>query len=206
MIDLVAYNIAKDLTTTLSFTDKWSGLVKPLRKKIKDKESVFPVSISNTAECSQSDYTALIPDSTKKSVIYIEKTGDVQLQHLSINRQMFNATLRVVCWYNLDKITGGDYISEDIIVQEVYKNIPKRIDNLDNVKQIHIEPTNIIYGSDVFSAYTYDEVKTQYGLHPYGYFAIDIDVWGVVLTCQPDINPITGCKTGMGEHQNYNND
>ena len=204
MIDKIAYEIAKSISTTLSFSDKWAGLTKPLRKKVRDRDTVFPVAINTISSCSQSDYTALTPDNTKKSVLYIENTGDVALDisTLSQGKELVTTTLRVVCWYNLDMITQGAYISEDYIVNEVYKNIPKTLPDsmFDNVKSVHISPLRVVYGSDIFSQYTYDEIKTQYGLHPYGYFAIDIEVWYVILTCLDDINPLTGCKTGMGEH------
>jgi len=61
--------------------------------------------------------------------------------------------------------------------------------------------TGVVYGSDIVSAYTYNEIKTQFNTHPYGLFAVDLDVWYVPVHCQIPVNPVSGCVTGSGNHE-----
>lgn len=205
MIDKIAYEIVKNLSANVNFFDKWAGLVRPMRKKVQNVDKTFPVAINTPSNCSQSDYVSLVPDSSKKSIVYIEMVNapvvDVQRHH---SKQM-SATLRLVVWYNLDLITAGQYVSEDILVDQVMDFMPNMLSNtlVNGAQSIHIQPNTIIYGTEIVSQYTYEEIKSQFGTHPYGIFAIDLDVWWIAVHCQPSIGVETGCVTGKGNHAEY---
>lgn len=205
MIDKIAYELVKDLAGNVSFIDKWAGLVRPLRKKVQNSDKVFPVAINTPSNCEQSDYTALVPDSTKRSIVYIEQLTPPVVDILRHNSKQMSATLRLVVWYNLDLITAGEYVSEDILVDQVLDWLPKRLtDSLFNgAKQVHFLPTGVIYGTELVSQYTYNEIKYQFGTHPYGMFGIDLDVWYIATHCQFPVGIDTGCITGKGNHEDY---
>jgi hypothetical protein len=203
MIDKISYELVNYLASKVEFIDKWAGLVKPMHKKVQTEDKVFPVAINTPVNCNQSDYMALVPDSSKSSIVYVEKQGDLTVISSTSNYEQINTTLQLVVWYNLDRITEGDYISEDVLVDRILDWLPKRLaDNLFvGCKQVHFEPINILYGTDIVSKYTYNEIKTQFGIHPYGIFAIDIDCWYVATHCSKAITPIVGCMSGKGNHE-----
>ncbi len=117
--------------------------------------------------------------------------------------KMLSAQLRLIVWYNLDLITAGEYISEDVLTDQVLDWIPKRMaDSLFvGVKQVHFIVTGVQYGTDIVSQYTYNEIKTQFATHPYGMFAVNLDVWYINTHCQIPIATEDGCITGTGDHE-----
>ena len=76
MIDKIAYEIVKSLSVTVDYVDRWTGLVRAMRKRVQNIEKVFPVAINTPENCNQSDYKALVPDNSKRSVVYVEKLGN----------------------------------------------------------------------------------------------------------------------------------
>lgn len=202
MIDKISYELVKYLSEKVDFVDKWAGLVKPMRKRVQTADKVFPVAINTPTTCSQDDYMALVPDSGKKSVVYVEKLSDPIIEMPNKRYKHVSATIRLVVWYNLDKITKGAYVSSDILTDEMLGAIPRMLpDSLFNgAKQVHFLPTGIIYGADIVSQYTFNEAKTQFNTHPYGIFAIDMDIWYIGTHCQSPLTPETGCVTGKGNH------
>lgn len=205
MIDKISYEFVKKLSENLTFFDVWAGLVRPMRKKVQTVDKVFPVAINIPENCDQNDYKALVPDSNKKSIAYIEVLSAPTVEIRRHASKQMTAQLRLVIWYNLDKITAGSYISEDILVDQVLDLMPHRLSDslFQGVSQVHIEPTNITYGTDIVSQYTYNEIKTQFGTHPYGIFAIDLDVWYISFHCQLPIDIEEGCVTGKGNHETH---
>lgn len=203
MINKIAYELVNHLATNIPFFDKWAGLVKPLRKKVQAADKVFPVAINTPSNCDQSDYTALVPDSNKRSIAYVEQIGETKIITENHGVRQMSANLCLVVWYNLDKITGGELLSEDALVDEVLTNLPRRLsDSLFNgAKQVHVNTEGIIYGTDIMNKYTYKEIKTQFGMHPYGVFAIMLEVWYLTTHCQIAINPTDGCISGKGSYQ-----
>lgn len=205
MIDKIAYELVKAVAAAINFDDKWAGLVRPLQKKVQNADKIFPVAINTPATCDQNDYTALVPDSTKKSIMYIEKKGNQEVTLDRKSYQYVTVPLQLVLWYNLDLITKGEYISEDVLADKILEVLPNKLsDSLFNgVKQVRIFPTAITYGSEVVSQYTYNEIKTQFCMLPYGFLAIDIEVTYISTHCQRDLTISTGCVTGVGNHETY---
>lgn len=203
MIDKISYEFVKKLSENIDFFDYWSGLVRPMRKKVGNADKVFPVAINTPENCDINDYKALVPNDTKMSIAYIEMLSAPSVEILRHTSKQMTAQLRLVVWYNLDKITSGAYVSEDMLVDNVLDVMPHRLaDSLfQGVMQVHIEPTNILYGADIVSKYTYNEIKTQFATHPYGLFAIDLDVWYISFHCQLPIDIEEGCVTGKGNHE-----
>ena len=203
MIDKISYELVKNLASNVAFIDKWAGLVKPLRKKVQQTDKIFPVAINTPSNCDQNDYMALVPDSTKRSIVYVEQIGSAQVESITSHYEQMAATIRLVVWYNLDRITEGEYLSEDKLVDQILDWLPKRLSDslFVGAKQVHLLPTGVVYGAEIVSAYTYNEIKTQFAMHPFGLFAIDLDVWYVTTHCSRGIVPAVGCETGKGNHE-----
>jgi len=205
MIDKIAYELVKHLSENVGFIDKWAGLVKPMRKQVQKVEKVFPVAINTPSACDLSDYTALVPDNSKMSVVYAEIVSAPTVEVMRHTSKQMAATIRLVVWYNLDLITAGGYISSDSVVDQIFEHLPKRLPDsaFTGVKQVHFQPVSITTGAEVVSQYTYNEVKTQFTTHPYGIFAIDIDVWYITTHCQLPFGNEEGCVSGKGGHEDY---
>lgn len=208
MIDKIAYEIVKNLSTKVNFFDSWAGLVKPMRKMVQKTEKVFPVSINTPSTCDQSDYTALVPDSKKRSIAYIEMVQSPTVDIMRHGSRQMSAQLRLVVWYNLDLITAGAYVSDDIVLDQILKSIPHTLSDslFSGASKVHLMATGISYGADIVSMYTYNEVKNQFVTHPYGICAIDLDVWYITTHCQNPLDISAGCTTGKGNHKTYSTD
>lgn len=128
MIDKIAYELVKSISTNVGFIDKWAGLVKPMRKMVQKTEKVFPVAINTPSNCDQSDYTALVPDDTKRSVAYIEMIQSPTVDVIRHGSRQLSAQLRLVVWYNLDRITVGKYVSEDMLVDQIFRSLPQEVE------------------------------------------------------------------------------
>ena len=196
MISEIANQLVKSLLLSVQFSDKVAGLVVPMKKSVNKVEKVFPVAINTPTDCNMSVYTDLVPDSTKTSIIYCEHIGDIAMENALRNVWITSATLRLVCWYNMDRINQGKFVDEGIIANNVLSQIPKRLrDNLFTyVRSVLLSPERIIFGAEIFSKYTYDEVRTQFMTLPYGAFAIDIDVQYVMNKCAETLIPILKCN------------
>ena len=205
MIDKIAYEIVKSLSVNVDYVDRWTGLVRPMRKRVQNIEKVFPVAINTPENCNQSDYKALVPDNSKRSVVYVEKLGNPTVEMFRRHYKNMAAQLRIVCWYNLDMITEGAYVSEDVLVDKMLEKLPSRLSDslFSGVSQVHIQPTSILYGAEIVSQYTYNEIKSQFVTHPYGIFAIDLDVWYISTHCQAGLGLNEGCVTGNGNHETH---
>ncbi len=199
MIDKISYELVKYISQNVSFVDKWAGLVRPLRKKVQTADKVFPVAINTPTNCDLSDYMALVPDRDKKSIVYVEMITQPTID-TDKSYKFMSAQLRLVVWYNLDLITSGSYISEDVLADQILDWIPRRLPDASfiGVKQVHFLITGLVYGTDIVSQYTYNEIKTQFATHPYGIFGVNLDVWYVSTHCQTPVDVSGTCITGKG--------
>ena len=195
MISEIAYQLIKDLSTKLSFTDKWAGLVVPMRKMVDKKEKILPVIVQAHTDCDYSDYMDLVPDSTKGSIMYAEKIGDIELTQIRPNYFMANANLRIVVWYNLNRITAGVFVDEGVIASNVLSHIPRSLSNslFDYVKSVNIFPSGVVTGAEIFSKYTYDEVRTQFVTFPFGAVAVDVNIQYLINKCALTLIPSEVC-------------
>lgn len=195
MISEIAQQLVNTFVSSVPFADKVAGLVIPLRKMDNKTEKIFPAAINTDKSCDYSTFTALVPDSSKKSIIYCEKIGDITLEQRTPNYWIANANLRLFCWYNLDLINEGQYIDEGVIIGNIITQIPRSLpDNLFTyVKKVRIYVDGVTTGSDLFLKYTYNEVKTQFMTFPYGAFAIDVSVQYVLNKCATTLFPLPTC-------------
>ncbi|HJV19283.1 MAG TPA: hypothetical protein VJ552_05335 [Sediminibacterium sp.] len=160
----------------------------------------FPVSSFTTAEqCASktADLYALIPDSKKKGILYFEENGPISPVEKKTSGQVYQSRLRVICWINPERITTasnkstvGVAIMNDIIkkltAQSFFHDTTNKLFSSVLVQIESIPPTSPL----LFSKYDYSEANTQFLMHPYDYFGIDLSVqYMVPFSCINNYSP-----------------
>ena len=186
-------NIIKGHIDNLDFVDKIAGLTAALTFDIitRDKENnptsmqkTVPIACCVTPEDCQKEgaYNDLMPNSAYKTVIYFED-GGVTFERSESNWKYYKSNLRLVCWINIEKITGSTCKSENPctyaahIIAEIIRALPEFPENAHGpIEKVYSEITNqLVRSPSIFSAYTYDEKHVQYLMAPYDYFALTIE-------------------------------
>ena len=104
----------------------------------------------------------------------------------------------MVGWLNLAKLGVTDCSWSAIAVLAIIAQLPDTYFNLNNVytRCIITEISEAEKLPAIFSKYSYDEAVTQYLLHPFDYFALDITIDYVVPRACIDaiiLNPAINC-------------
>lgn len=184
-------NILKAQITGLPFVDKISGLVRPLKIEVVGANNVkalkvFPIAsdVSNEA-CIKGAYKDLIPDSKYRSIIYFEDAG-VTMTYREKRWVAFTSRLTLVCWLNLSKLMDCDYHTGSTeAILSIMSNLPEGVIQDDLYREIRITSiSEVVKSNSIFGRYTYDEVKTQYLLYPFDFFALNMVVdFRINLAC-----------------------
>lgn len=195
MITDIAYELVKEIVSNSSFIDRWTGVVIPMKKSVNGTEKVFPVAHNTPSTCDLSDYTSLVPDSDKAGICYCEVVSQPVFEPLYSTVRLVNASLRVVLWYNLDRVNAGFHTDESVLLGNVMQWIPRSLPDylFTSVKNVNIYIDNVSSGVDLFSKYSYDEVRTQFVTHPYGAVAIDLSIQYTSTNCATQIIPTLKC-------------
>lgn len=171
------------------YVDKLAGLVKRIEKvetytdTVDGVESTFRVGKSfpaycqlSTDECETGDYTDLVPNDTRASIIYFEDGGSVMIDHKA-GKYQYESTLRIVCWLNLKRFNAPGCSLSQYIVPQLIHALPKGPFNDGDFLTIQlVTASEQPKDANIFAKYTYDEPKTQYMMYPFDFFAIDIRV------------------------------
>jgi hypothetical protein len=223
--------------TALSFADKYAGIVKTINIAVDNQTDTgivkrYPVACNVVnGDCANIGlYNELVPDDTKKSVIYWEMIQPMYNAGYTKTNDFYNkrfkGVARLVVWLNLSKLgidecNGAIYaipILEKILTKRgkiqsgVYENSILRIEPKGLVKQ----DINTIFGG-----YDYPKIKNYY-LYPFDFFAIDVNFTleqclskggtfptGAALDCVNQIPEIEVCKSlsfdGVNEFINCTN-
>jgi hypothetical protein len=223
--------------TALSFADKYAGIVKTINIAVDNQTDTgivkrYPVACNVVnGDCANIGlYNELVPDDTKKSVIYWEMIQPMYNAGYTKTNDFYNkrfkGVARLVVWLNLaklgiDECNGAIYaipILEKILTKRgkiqsgVYENSILRIEPKGLVKQ----DINTIFGG-----YDYPKIKNYY-LYPFDFFAIDVNFTleqclskggtfptGAALDCVNQIPEAEVCKSlsfdGVNEFINCTN-
>lgn len=126
----------------------------------------------------------MTPDSSYFGQVYFED-GGVNPIGREGRMHKYRSRLRMVVWLNTKMVVkkdGYDQLPGQSIALAVWNDITTRFATLEFTKQgyyqrFQVKPGNVpIQGATVFSAYTFDENANKYLMHPYEFFAIDLDV------------------------------
>lgn len=175
-------NILKDFIAPLPFIDVLAGLVQTIEdnQPVEDGPAVrnrFPMSYNHnlTDACRLGEERQLIPDSSKKSIIYFEDNGSVVGQAGRNGDVEVTGNVRLVAWLNRSRLTGDKY---DLISGYCMSAICGRLDlkfkNMGIFKRLTVRPVRFPpQDANLFSRYTYDETVRQFLMPPFEVFAID---------------------------------
>jgi len=167
-------DIFTDALAALSFKDTLVGEVYPLEKRIGDKIKIYPVSLQTPSTCDNSDYVDLVPNDTKKSIIYLEK-GNTTVDDQDRRYAHMRESWRLVVWLHT-KIIDQTKKTPYPYMQEVYSLIPTEYGNLDEYINVFLHFTGMVTDKSIFSRYTYNEVEKQFLIYPFSFFAFDYDI------------------------------
>lgn len=184
MLYKIARKLTDDYIDTLSFADRTGGLVRVMKDSRKGGKT-FPVEINRDKAVGDMQYLrALTPDSTKKSIMYWEVGSPPDLIEAHNAYNSYQATLKLVCWFNYQKV-DPDMYDESFLIAEIKKTIPFKIGSFDCLAAVtcNHEGQDENKG-DIFSAYTYNEQETQFFTYPYDYFVMNFEItYRVVNDC-----------------------
>ena len=190
MIQTIVKRLVTDIQA-LNFVDLAAGIVRP-QKEMKGTHDnpvlkVYPVYFNDTkTTCNPNDYISLVPDSSKKGIVYFEDKGTTMSQDKDFF--VMSSQVRLVGWFNL-KLIDTTLTNADTLLLRVAKAIPRKLSNADNINSIIIECTgNEQKSPAIFSDYTFVEEKTQYTMYPFDYFAINYEIgYRIHRSCINDI-------------------
>lgn len=195
-------SILKSKIETLSFVDKIAGLVRPVRIEVMGPnetkvQKIYPISSDVSSEQCPQKYRDLIPDSSYTSILYFEDNG-ITLTERNNRWVSFNSRLTLVGWLNLKKIFDCQtYTGSTECILSILSQLPEVPFSDGNYRDIRIIALSEVPKSNaIFSRYTYDEIKTQYLLYPFDYFALNMSVdFRINIACveQFKLNPCTKC-------------
>lgn len=178
--------------TALPWVERYSPLAIPVKINISATDqkvitAIYPVSRKVDGQsCLSGNYYDLVPDSSKKSVVYWMQTGDVDVTAVRWNdytNDMFfrySASVKLVAWINLKLLGAGCTFDPTLPVRELIRAIALSGSDF-TVNSIVTDPKRI------FSGLSYENMQELY-LFPYyavaieGVFAFDagsdcIDEW-----------------------------
>jgi len=181
-------NLISSDILALPFVDKYAGIVRTVTLGVGDgvtsTDKKFPISCDVTpADCNNpASFQDLVPDDSKKSVIYWEELQPMQVVGYTPTKDYFNrkmqGTARLVVWLNLAKLGQTNCNTPIQILLELERVITKQLKitggefdgNLTWIMPSKIVPSDI---NTIFGKYTYPTKKNYY-LYPFDFFAIDV--------------------------------
>jgi hypothetical protein len=195
-------NILKSQIELLPFIDKIAGLVRPLKVEVPGPNNTkvlktYPIASDVTSEaCISGAYKNLIPDSKYKSIIYFEDAG-ITMTYREKRWVSFTSRLTLVCWLNLSKLMDCDYHTGSTeAILSIMANLPEGVIQSGVYREIRITSiSEVVKSNAIFGRYTYDEIKTQYLLYPFDFFALNMVVdFRINLSCVEEFKlGLCGC-------------
>lgn len=189
-------HILKEKLKTLPFVDVLAGMAQTLTMEdVSETGAVtvsrFPVSYDHDVmECEGAEIS-LLPDSSKKSIIYFEDFGISTTGRLH-GQTGYSSNVRLVAWINRAKLVGDHYkeISGRVMATIIDVLAGKNPQNIGMFTRLTIEVARIQpQDAGIFGKYTYKETDRQYLRPPFEFFAIDfIAKFYVPAKCLDGIN------------------
>lgn len=195
--------LADALASTLSslnFISRAAGCVDVLSRPLgNDKFQKIPASkvihkdaVASVIDCNNTaDYYDLVPTNEEIGILYFEDLG-ARSTATTASGTVWKGSLQLVCWLNYNRI--GTVNAPGTIQQAVRSAIPQYISQsgyfLGGTIKVSQEPRK---SSNPFKKYDYDELKTQYFMHPFDYFTMIIQYTTVISKECPvtvDITPL----------------
>jgi hypothetical protein len=176
--------------TALEFADKYAGIVKTINIAVDNQSDTgiikrYPVACNVQGDdCANIGiYGELVPDDTKKSVIYWELIQPMTNAGYTKTRDFYNkrfkGTARLIVWLNLAKLGIEDCNGAILTLPILEKILTQKGKILTGVYEnslLWIEPKSLVKQdiNTIFGNYDYPKLKNYY-LYPFDFFAIDVN-------------------------------
>jgi len=173
----------------LDFVDRYGGLVKTMNILMPTDgdntvQKRYPVACNVSAkDCENTGiYQNLVPDDSKKSVVYWEEVTPMQNSGYTQLRDFYTkkmiGTARLVVWLNLNKLGISNCTDAILTLPPIEKIITKKINIIGGIYDTNllmVQPKGMVKKSpkNIFGKYTYPD-NAQYYLYPFDYYAIDV--------------------------------
>lgn len=177
--------VLRNKLAALPFIDLLAGMVQTVTQSDPNQDESapavitkrFPVSYDTTgAGTCQGQEVALIPDSSRKSIIYFEDYGIAVTGRLH-GLVAYNSSLRLICWLNRANLVGDHYteISGRCMAGIVDTLLTQNPENVGMFTRLSVNVARIPpQDPALFGKYTYDETVRQYLRPPFEFFGIDL--------------------------------
>jgi hypothetical protein len=189
--------ILRDKLIGLPFVDVLAGIAQTLTtEQISEdgsKKTIQrqPVSYDVLGVECEGKEISLVPDSSRKSMIYFEDFG-ILTGPRSHGVISYVSSLRLICWMNRAKLVGEDYkhVAAACMASIIDTLTGKNPENNGIFKRLTISLTRIQpQDARLFGAYTYSEPDRQFLRPPFEFFGIDLTVkYQVPAKCISGIN------------------
>lgn len=191
--------VLRDKLALLPFVEVLAGMVQTVTTQdsnVEDSNAAsvvkrFPVSYEVLGVDCEGKEVALIPDSSRKSMIYFEDFG------ISANGRLhgqtgFISSIRLVCWLNRANLVGDDYkaISGRCMASIIDSLAGRNPENVGIFTRLTVDVARIPpQDAGLFGRYTYNETDRQYLRPPFEFFGIDLSCkYYVPAKCLAGIN------------------
>lgn len=190
-------NLIRTLVEGLPVADKVAGLVRaiPYNTVVNGKTVVktIPLScdVTDPTACNDLEIQDLVPDGTKRSIIYFEDLGWTKLKFPESMGRYYASKLRMVVWMNT-KLIGEQCGTSDEVQQDMLNAIEIDRYNSDPFQAVGHKIVSIPpVSNSIFSRYTYNEAERQFLTWPYSYFAMDIETKFILpVGCSIPVDPV----------------
>lgn len=193
-----ALNLLTPQLTALGWVERFGGVTRRVTMPFGDGsggtiQKAFPISCSVTeADCNNNQrYQDLVPDSDKKSLLYWEVTRELADQGAALNenRRSLRGSARLVGWLNTDKLGVNECNAAAKAARSILPILYTKFDN--GGGNAIFENANIrfqfsggsIKDKAVFERYDYGKDPDGFLLHPYDFFALDVEVFVILPLC-----------------------
>lgn len=184
------YKIAellRDQISSLNFVEVAAGLAKPYIVRVNttpiDAEApemldkIVPMAYNDLGIVCETDGSLyeLVPDTTKKSIVWWEDLGTEPLVEETYYYQC-RSSLMCVGWWNLPLI-DQTMIDPSLLVANIIAAVPESLTNVDYLSQIRVAfAGEEISGASVLDKYTFNDAEDQFATFPYAVTGIRFTV------------------------------
>lgn len=197
----------RDIIATRDYAQVIGGVVRPYESKAaKGKSFTYPVDcLVLGADCTDGDYTALLPDHDKDSLFFFEEISAPRVVERDGRHHSYRATVRLNGWINMDRLglpklqncegcTHGTRIINELITL-----FPKNQNIGGDCKIIGLsaEVDNVqSHKYDPWERYTVKK-ESRYLMLPYEAFGVDLVLtWKIAPSCVESVT--VGTAIGCG--------
>ena len=184
--------VVNDLQPLSAILTRVGGLVRVQRETGVNggAEKRYPVVNKLPQDCEAGDYSDMSPNSKEVAILYFQAISKPSTVEVLSGVFREDWSLRVVCWFNSEKVDA----TASRLAANIAARIKRRQPNIGNyLTCITTKFTGFdAKSADIFSAFTYNEAKSQYLMKPYDFFSFTIEV-GYLFTpsCVPTTNLVS---------------